>query len=540
MAKHSLRPSHRLNVPSQKLKATRKPSPAPTGADETSECHPQALITLRNVSVRAGERICLKGINWTIHRGEQWAIIGPNGSGKSQLAKVIAGEAIPAKGELEYCFAPADSEVVPEDEVEYVSLESHRALAELVSEYHQARWVSFEGEDCPTVRAFLGVSPRARGNTQAELDTFVRRLEMEALLDRRLIHLSNGETRKVLLIRALLARPRLLIFDDPYAGLDAHSRQALRGILGDLMRQGFATLLVSRTLDELPDEISHLMCVDNGRGIARGPKEEILSDAELAAHTKREPGVTEGKPCLTLARRAEPRNSPEILVRLRNINVAYDGVHILRGINWTIRAGEHWALLGPNGSGKSTLLSLILADNPQAYASDIELFGSPRGSGESIWDIKERIGWVAPEMQVFYDGDSTCKQVVCSGFFDSIGLYQRCSPHQYRTAHRWLHDFGLERVVDAPFHSLSEGQQRMALIARALVKNPLMLILDEPCAGLDEAHRRVLLDLVNAIGSQTDTTILFVTHHEDEIPPCITHALRLRKGRVLRRGALAR
>ncbi|MCC6698797.1 MAG: ATP-binding cassette domain-containing protein [Candidatus Hydrogenedentes bacterium] len=498
------------------------------------------LITLRNISVRAGDRICLRHVNWTLHRDEQWAIVGPNGSGKSQLAKLIAGESVPARGEIEYHFGLEDSQGVPEDEVEYVSLESHRALAELVSEYHQARWESFEGEDCPTVRAFLNDRPCARANCRTELTALIRRLDMDALLDRRLIHLSNGETRKVLLTKALVARPRLLIVDDPYAGLDVHSRLALRKILGELMRHEVALLLVSRTLDELPEGVTHLLYLDKGRIAAMGPKERLLKDRALARRITRGSRATTTGVRLRLDRHPEPKEKPDVLVRIRDASVAYDGVNILHGINWTIRAGEHWALLGPNGSGKSTLLSLILADNPQAYATDIELFGSPKGSGESIWEIKEQIGWVAPEMQIFYDGDSTCLQVVCSGFFDSIGLYQRCSPHQYATARRWLHDFGLEKVTDAPFHSVSEGQQRMALIARALVKNPLMLILDEPCAGLDEAHRRALLDFVNAIGVQMNTTILFVTHHEDEIPPCITHALRLRKGRVARRGLLRR
>ena len=500
----------------------------------------QALISLHNISVRAGERVCLKNVNWTIHRGEQWALVGPNGSGKSQLAKVIAGESVPAEGELEYHFGLGDLDNVPEDEIECVSLESHRALAETVSEYHQARWASFEGEDCPTVRAFLKGNLRKHDSRPVELDALVRRLGMDALLDRRLIHLSNGETRKVLLTKALLARPRLLIFDDPYAGLDAHSRLVLKGILGGLMRHGVAILLVARTLDELPGEVTHLAYVDKGRVTAMGLKERLLSDACLAALMKGGTETFVAGVRLPQDRLAEPREKPDVLVRMRNVSVAYDGVDILRNINWTIRAGEHWALLGPNGSGKSTLLSLILADNPQAYASDMELFGSPKGSGESIWDIKERIGWVAPEMQVFYDGDATCLHVVCSGFFDSIGLYQRCSPRQYRTARRWLHDFGLEKVTNAPFHSLSEGQQRMALIARALVKDPLMLILDEPCAGLDETHRRAVLNLVNAIGTQMNTTILLVTHHEDEIPPCISHVLRLRKGRIERRGPLAR
>ena len=230
---------------------------------------------------------------------------------------------------------------------------------------------------------------------------------------------------------------------------------------------------------------------------------------------------------------------------MRRVNVSYGAAHILRDVDWTVREGEHWALLGPNGAGKSTLLSLILGDHPQVYANDVRLFGQRRGSGESIWEIKRRIGWVAPELHLYYPADgirpadgtsprhATGLQVVESGFYDSVGLYRTCSPEQQETARQWMEKLGIDERADAPFAKLSEGEQRLVLLARALVKRPLLLILDEPCQGLDASNRERVRQVVEEIGSSTNTSVLYVTHNADELPLIVNHVLRLDKGRVV-------
>jgi molybdate transport system ATP-binding protein len=211
---------------------------------------------------------------------------------------------------------------------------------------------------------------------------------------------------------------------------------------------------------------------------------------------------------------------------------------VLDEINWTVRRGENWALLGPNGSGKTTLLSLILGDNPQAYANRITLFGRHRGSGESIWEIKERIGWVASELHLYYPGTVPCFDVVCSGFFDSVGLYRRCSDEQRKTASTWMDRLGIAGYADAMFGRISEGEQRMVLLARALVKHPWLLILDEPCQGLDRDNRERVLRTIDVVGSQIDTSVIYVTHRPDDVPNIITHVMRLDRGRIVDKASI--
>lgn len=218
---------------------------------------------------------------------------------------------------------------------------------------------------------------------------------------------------------------------------------------------------------------------------------------------------------------------------MNNVTVSYNGTPVLRQVNWTVRENERWALLGPNGAGKTTLLSLILADNPQAYASDITLFGKRRGTGESIWEIKQNIGWVAPELQLYYPRGATCWDVVCSGWFDSVGLYRECSPQQREAALSWLRRFDLAARAETAFDQVSEGEQRLALLARALVKSPALLVLDEPCQGLDAGNRDRVLQAIEGIGSRPNASMIYVTHRADELPQSITHVLRLNEGRVV-------
>jgi len=233
------------------------------------------------------------------------------------------------------------------------------------------------------------------------------------------------------------------------------------------------------------------------------------------------------------AQRGISRSFPESkLVELRNVSVRYGKAFIIAGVNWTVWAGESWALLGPNGSGKTTLLSLILGDNPQVYANRVTVFGKPRGMGESVWEIKRHIGWVSPELHLHFDDSAACLEVVASGFHDTIGLFDPMSSKQRATARRRLEQLKLLEFANAPLSSLSAGVQRVVLLARALVKNPRLLILDEPCQGLDQAHRELLIGTVDALVRAGSVTAIYVTHRDDEIPPSIRRVLRLSGGRA--------
>jgi len=206
---------------------------------------------------------------------------------------------------------------------------------------------------------------------------------------------------------------------------------------------------------------------------------------------------------------------------------------ILDGINWTVRPHEQWALLGPNGSGKSTLLSLINADNPQSYANKIELFDRRRGSGESIWDIKKKIGFVSPELHQYFKSDATCLQVAGSGFFDTIGYLRTCTPEQLQKAEGWLRLLEIDRYAGEKFQQVPEGVQRLVLLARALVKNPPLLIFDEPCQGLDAHQKKHFKAVIEELCRHLPVTLIYVTHYEEELPAGVDRFLRIRGGKMI-------
>ena len=231
-----------------------------------------------------------------------------------------------------------------------------------------------------------------------------------------------------------------------------------------------------------------------------------------------------------IERPAEPYADEGPLVVLDRCRVAYGPVEILPSVSWTIRPGEHWALCGPNGSGKSTLLSLIHADNPQVYSNSVTVFGRRRGTGESIWDIKRQIGYISPEMHLYFGGGAlSVREVIARGLNDTVGNYVRLTPRQLHTADRWIALLHMEHLADRRFNTLSSGEQRMALLARCMVKNPRLLILDEPMHGLDAMRKRAVKTIIDTLATRDNTTLVYVTHCPEERPECITHTLTLRR-----------
>ena len=214
------------------------------------------------------------------------------------------------------------------------------------------------------------------------------------------------------------------------------------------------------------------------------------------------------------------------LLEVKDLTAAYGGIQALRGVSLTVEEGQIVAVLGANGAGKSTLLSLIAGDHPQGYSNDLTLFGRRRGSGETIWDIKKHIGYVSSSLHLEYRVSTNVRNVILSGYFDSIGIYQAVSDKQHKLVQNWLDILGIDkRTADAPFHSLSWGQQRLALIVRALVKHPTLLILDEPLQGLDPLNRQLVRRFVDVLIGEGATQLLFVSHHAEDAPDCITHRL---------------
>jgi len=205
---------------------------------------------------------------------------------------------------------------------------------------------------------------------------------------------------------------------------------------------------------------------------------------------------------------------------------------VLEHLTWTVRAGERWALTGHNGSGKSTLLSLLTGDNLQAYSNDVRIFGKQRGSGESIWDIRARIGWLSPELQWHYPGATPAAQIIASGLFDTIGLQRPLNTRQRAQVTVWLERFDLS--PQAPLASLGAGEQRMVLLARALIKSPDLILLDEPCQGLDAPHRDAFHRALAKALQGHPCALVYITHHTEDLPPVVDRCLRLERGRVVK------
>ena len=414
-----------------------------------------------------------------IRRGEQVALVGDNASGKSRLASVFAGR----------------------NAAKYITFRDSYGSYGDRNFFMQQRWNLFTLEgDPPSVGEAMHQDAAESKDPEAALRR-VRELtalfSMEPLLDKPLVTLSSGELRKYQLTRALLGGPEILVVDNPYIGLDPRTRGLLTELLTALSGSMTLVLVLSRPA-EIPPFITHVIPVEDGKAGEKEPREAYLD-----------------------------RALPPAVIRLRNVTIRFGERVILNSLNWTVREGEHWALTGANGSGKSTLLSLINADNPQAYAHDIELFGRPRGTGETIWDIKSKIGFVSPELHRAFQQDATALNIVTSGHFDTEGLFRKPSEEQREIARHWMEEFGIGNLAERPFLRLSSGEQRQCLVARAFVKDPPLYILDEPLQGLDEPQRRHVKTLLDRYCGAPGKTLVMVTHYPEEYPACIDHSLTL-------------
>ena len=389
-------------------------------------------------------------VDFELKDGEHLAIYGPNGSGKSMLVDIITGRHPLLHNQATYDFSPSKLPYVA-DNIKLITFrDSYGAID---SQYYlQQRWNQHELTD-----------------------------------ENAIVTLSSGELRKHVLQQALEQKPRVLIIDNPYIGLDVAARQELTNLLKQLISNHplQVVLVVSRKAD-IPDFITRTI---------------VVKDMHIV----------------------------EPLIQFNQVNIRYGTRTILCDFCWTVLKGEHWAVKGPNGSGKSTLLSLICADNPQGYAADITLFGKKRGCGESIWDIKKHIGYVSPELHRAYKHNLPAIEIVASGLKDTVGLYAKPSKEERETCLQWMDTFGIAHLANKTFLQLSSGEQRMILLARAFVKSPQLLILDEPLHGLDDANSIKVKRIIDEYCKDTDKTLLMVTHYDNELPECIDNTLVLNK-----------
>mgnify|MGYP000073250259 CR=1 FL=1 len=456
-------------------------------------------ISFQGVDATFAEHFELKGIDWQLLDNQHWVLVGPNGAGKSALAAMLAGEGDLKAGEVLN---------IPE-RVSVVSFEAQAALIDAERKLDDADILDIISEGTAAGEMLL----RDCQNPPLRM-RLIERFELENKLARSFRKLSTGETRKILIIKALCSNPELLILDEPFEGLDQKSCSALSEILDELS-QTVQMLFVLNRIDETPAFVTHIGYVESGRLLhqaSRSSAEEVAEIEQLVHLKTSDVTLPNTDPSIRL-----PALDPsQPLVQMKNLKIAYGDNTVFENLDWTIEAGQHWQLTGANGSGKTCLLNLITGDHPQCYVNDIFVFGMQRGNGESIWQIKQYIGYVSSALQWEYRVSASVRQVIISGFFDSIGVYQKASDTQIDIANQWLQLLAMEDRASTSFNQLSFGDRRLVLIARAMVKAPPLLILDEPCLGLDDLNRQLVLALIEKICGSSDTAVLYVNHRAED------------------------
>jgi molybdate transport system ATP-binding protein len=472
-------------------------------------------ITLKHVSVVLNNKKLLDDINLTIDNNENWAIVGKSGSGKTTLAKAISKQ-IFHHGEISTTtMNPKDSKIafVPQQH-QFKNKQNIHLF------YHQQRFNSIDTEDTLTVAELL------ENKIDKKENKWISFFEIEPLLNKPMIQLSNGENKRLQLTRALQDDPQIIILDNPFIGLDKSGRAVLQNALDQLAQLGKKIILICNPKDT-PNCITHIAYLHQGKLALQGTKELILK--KLETQETNSPSLITS----SISKLYQPVfDDFEKAVELQNVNIRYNEKVILENINWTINKGEKWCVSGPNGSGKSTLLSLITADNPQAFANQIWLFDKKKGSGESIWDIKKKVGHVSPELHLFFEKGIDVKDTVASGLFDTIGLFKRFSKEEEVIIDSWMEITRINQFKSKRLYQLSLGEQRLVMLTRALVKSPPLLILDEPCQGLDEEQSQLFKEIIDTICQNQKITLIYVSHYSDDLPESINHFLHLENGRV--------
>ena len=469
------------------------------------------LVSMEHIAVKIGGNTVRDDISLEIGPLEHWAVLGESGSGKTTMAMVLAGK-IFHSGTLSWNPAATISVGLVEQQHHFKNLQHTTEF------YYQQRFNASESADSETVAEHLGPLP---------MPGWLQLLELENLMSRPLLQLSNGENKRLQLAKTLMAGSTVLVLDNPFLGLDADGRERLHHVLDRVAAEGIHLIIMTSSA-ELPKCITHVATLHEGVMVSAQPKTVYFQNLPA--------GSTGRRPLNRVLLGTLPNpdyDDFDLAIDMREVTVRYDEKIILNNINWQVRKGECWNVAGPNGAGKSTLLSLITADNPQAYANDIRLFDKQRGSGESIWDIKKKIGFVSPELHLYFEQQATCFEVVASGLFDTIGLFRRLSGTQSLLVRQWLELVGLSAFSDKRLFQLSASQQRMALLARALIKNPPLLILDEPTQGLDADQTAWFKELIDEICLQFHSTLLYVSHYTADLPACIKHFLYLKNGNIL-------
>ncbi|MBW3698314.1 molybdate ABC transporter ATP-binding protein ModF [Vibrio sp. T187] len=436
---------------------------------------------------------------WAIEEKQSWGVFSTEGDIGSALGCLLCGELSADEASLQFTQGHIAQvslveqqrlleEEIAKDETDYLDkVDSGTAVYDLIFEQCQS---------------------------QSLTEQLIDQLDLQHLKLSGFRVLSTGETRRVMLARALATEPALIVLDNPFTGLDIAHRAALAEFLTDLSQRVQMIVTFNRE-EDIPAWIDHIALFNHGKLESKMNKDEweshpIISQIKAQSQQQSEQMME------LIHRYQHSHHFDNPVFEIKNGRVEYTEKTIFTDLNWRIENGQHWQIKGPNGCGKSTLLGLIFGDHPQCYSNDIQIFGKQRGSGETIWEIKQHIGMVSSALHLQYRVSCQAIDVILSGFYDSIGLYQQPSKKEITVAREWLEILHMSEHANTSFRQLEYGQQRLLLIARAIVKQPAILILDEPYQGLDYLGRRLVKNTLELIAKENLCQLLYVSHYQKD------------------------
>jgi molybdate transport system ATP-binding protein len=472
------------------------------------------LIELAHCSLILDGHKVLDDVSFALRRGERWALVGANGSGKTMLLKMLRGDIWPTPTGRErrtYALgvATADNKqriayVGPERQDKYVRYGWNLTVLQVVT-------TGLFDEDIPLTQP--------THSQQQRVARVLRRFGLWGLRKRHMLTLSYGQRRLTLVARAFASSATVLLLDEVFNGLDARAKEKLSRALS-APRGGHDWVLSSHRPKELPSNVTHVARIETGRIVAASPVSRGMTEP-----ARKQKSTRIAKSWDAIAPPKRPGR--DWLVRIRGAHLYRDYRPVIRDFDWTLQRGEHWAVLGPNGSGKSTLLNLIHGDLHPALGGTIERQGAPRGSRIEAW--KRRVGWVSPELQADHYLTGSIEEIVMSGRYASVGLNDPATRGDRAAADRWMKFFAIDHLRHRKPKQVSYGQMRLALFARAMINDPELLLLDEPCTGLDGDVRAHVLDVIERL-AQRGTQIVMAVHDQEDIVPAVKHVLKIGKG----------